>query len=229
MAKVSKWEKEFSDNFRPNLFEKLIKRLEVSRRDVISEILPKNGDTFIDIACGSGDTIFSIAKRFKYVVGLDIAKNRIKFAKEKTVRLGFKNVKFMNSDFDKGLPLRDKTADIVLCEASLSYFYDLNFILSEVARILKPSGRFVIEVPNYAFFTRRLALLFGFMPKTSSFLGPEDGGALHYFTYASLKETLAQNGFKIELKTNSGVLPSLRKIYPDLLAGDIIYLCKKQK
>ena len=227
IGKATIWEDKFSDNFKPNILETLVKKFEVSRRDVIRNLLPKNGGVLLDIACGSGETILSVVSRFDKIIGLDISKKRIGVARKRALLL--KNVEFINYDFDKGIPLKNKSVDFVICEASLSYFYDLNYVFSEVSRVLKPSGRFIIEVPNYAFLTRRLALFFGKMPKTSSFLGWQDGGALHYFNYQTLKTIIEENGFKVITKTNSGVLPEIRRIYPELLAGDIIYVCKKLK
>ena len=50
---------------------------------------------------------------------------------------------------------------------------------------------------------------------------------IHYFTYQSLKDLLAENGFSVTQAECSGVLPQVRKILPSLLASDIIYKAVK--
>ena len=216
------WEKNFSNNFKPSFWIKILKRFEKYREDVIISLLPKKGNSIVDLACGDGELLFKIADRFNNLIGLDIARNRITNAGKKAVRI--KNVKFIFrvADLDEGIPLNSGSADIVICQSAISYFYDTEYFISEVVRVLKRGGIFILETPNYAFLTRRISLLFGNLPKTSSFLGYGDGGALHYFAYATLRDVLNKNGFKVIRETNSGILPSLRRIWPELLAGDII-------
>lgn len=223
------WEQKFSDNFRPGLFEKFVKKFELSRVDAINEIIDSDSDVVVDIACGDGVTLQKVSSKFNKVIGLDIATNRIESAREKFRRLGVTGSEFKVCDIDKGIPLKDGMCDYVVCEASFGYFYDLDFVLTEIYRILKKNGKFIVQVPNYAFLLRRIALMFGQMPKTSSFPGTGDGGALHYFTYASLNELLLENKFKVSKISSSGVMASIRKFYPSLLAPDIIYLCTKLK
>jgi hypothetical protein len=71
--------------------------------------------------------------------------------------------------------------------------------------------------------------MLGRLPKISSFKGFGDGGMLHYFTYDVLAELLVAQGFEITQATNSGVLAGLRKLWPSLLAPDIIYLATKKE
>ncbi len=226
--KLSIWEEKFSDNYSPSFFEKIIKSLEINRADVISSLLPQKSRLLVDIACGSGDTSIKLASRFDKVYGFDIARNRILKGNLKAKKMGYKNVVLRVTDINKGIPLKEKTASVVICEASLGCFYLPDFVLSEVHRILKKNGQFLVEVPNYAFFTRRVALLLGRLPKTSSFPGWGDGGTLHYFTYDSLAGLLEKAGFEVKEQTNSGVLPNLRKLRPQILAGDMIFKAIKK-
>lgn len=222
------WEKKFSDNFKPDLWVRILCRLEVYRQDVIVSLLPKKADTLVDLACGNGELLFKAAERFEKLIGFDIAQNRITKAQKLIPKTVSKKFVFQKTDLDKGIPLESNTVDAVTCEASLSYFYDVEFILSEIKRILKPGGAFIVQVPNYAFLPRRIALLLGRLPRTSSFPGFGDGGGRHYFTYEILKDLLEKEGFAITAQTNSGVFPAIRRVWPQLLSGDIIYKAEKK-
>ncbi len=213
------WEKKFSDNYKATFLTSLIKRFESYRQDVMISLLPEKGNVLLDLACGDGDLLFKVKDRFAKLVGFDIARNRIANAQKKLKGL---NCILKVTDLDNGIPLEKESIDVVVCEASLQYFYDVEFILKEIHRSLKKGGIFIVQVPNLAYLPRRLSLLLGSLPKTSSFSGFGDGGALHYFTYSELELLLNSIGFRIDEKTNSGVLANLRKIYQKLLAGDII-------
>lgn len=215
------WEEKFSDNYNPGLFIKIIKKIERFRRDEMISMLPESGKTFVDLACGDGDFIKQVEGRFDNLIGYDIARNRINNAKD--ILKGNKKVLLEVRNLDNGIPLHDDSVDVVVCEASLSYFNDISYILEEVRRILKKNGVFIVQVPNYAFLPRRVALLLGKLPTTSNFSGFGDGGAKHYFTTATLKKLFESNGFNVSAISNSGVFASIRKIRPQLLAGDMIF------
>jgi len=109
----------------------------------------------------------------------------------------------------------------------IQYLFDPEEFLREIARILSPSGSFVLEVPNMAYLPQRLRLLVGKPIQTSlSSLGI-DGGNLHYFTVRTIKQLLRTAGFKIRRVTGSGVLAPLRSWWVSLLSGDIVILAEK--
>ena len=208
------------------VLEKFVRKFEVHRSDVIKKLMPHRGKVLLDLACGNGDFLFSQETKFKKLIGLDISSNRIAEAK-KLFKANKNQLQTVVRDLDRGIPLENSTVDVVVCEASLAYFMNPEFVIQEVHRVLKNNGILIIQIGNYAFILRRLALLFGNLPKISSFKGFGDGGMIHYFTYQSLKDLLAENGFSVTQAECSGVLPQVRKILPSLLASDIIYKAVK--
>ncbi len=226
-TKKTIFEKDFADNFQPNALERLIQMFEVRRSVVMSRLLPKKVSVLVDLACGDGTFLSQNATHFSRGYGFDISEKRIGNAKKALKEFGKKMI-FKAYDLDKGIPLKSKSVDTVVCEASLSYFVRPDFVVKEIHRVLKKNGAFIVQIGNYAFLTRRVALLFGQLPKVSSFTGFGDGGMLHYFTYRSLRELLTEKGFDIEVETNSGVVASARKIWPELFAGDVIYKAVKR-
>lgn len=221
------WEEQFSDNYKPGFVEKIVKSIEKYRQDVMIGMLPSSGKVILDLACGDGDFLRAVSNRFERLIGFDIARNRIENAIKKLKDIYGKKVVLKIVDLDHGIPLENGTIDTVVCEASLSYFSDIPFILAEVKRVLKKGGIFVFQVPNYAFLPRRVSLLLGNLPKTSNFPGYGDGGAKNYFTYDEIARLIKDAGLEIEDIGNSGVLHWVRKIRPQILAGDIIMKVRK--
>lgn len=202
-------------------------KLEKHREEVVFELLPK-GEGLLELACGAGNLALRAAERFKEVVGLDVSRNQIQRAQRKANRNKTKNVKFLIADVNGGLPFANKSFDTVTAVAALAHFYDPIFVVSEVARVLKKGGTFILQVPNVAYLPRRLALLFGKLPRVSTSDFGWDGGHLHYFTEAEVLRLLNKNGFETIKVLCSGVLAKIRSIYPSLFGGDLIFVCKKK-
>jgi ubiquinone/menaquinone biosynthesis C-methylase UbiE len=226
-SKVETFVQDYGSNFQPSWLEKMIIKHELPRQKVIEKFLPSSGQVLVDLACGDGQFLAKQKTQFKTLIGFDISEVRIKKAKQLLKEASHRAV-LKVVDLDEGIPLDDKTADVVVCEASLSCFIRPDKVIEEVHRVLKKNGVFIVQIGNYAYLTRRLALLAGNLPKISSFKGFGDGGMLHHFTYASLKELLEEKKFKVTAQANSGVGAQLRKIWPELLAADIIYQAQKK-
>ncbi len=220
--KKSLFESSFSDNFKPSLLEKLVIKFEKNRSDVISELIGEASGTLLDLACGDGNLLFKNSYKFKNLIGIDISEKRIRNAKSK-LRDIKRNTKLFSHDLDTSIPLESSSVDVAVCEASIGCLVRPESFLKEVHRILKKDGIFIVQIGNYAFISRRIALLFGTLPKISSFKGFGDGGMLHYFTFNSLKELLIDNHFKILKMSNSGILSRIRMLLPSILSSDIIY------
>lgn len=217
----------FDYDYRPGILERFVTKFEDNRTDVMYRLIRTKKGVFVDLACGDGQFLNMVKGRFKALYGFDISRSRINNAKKKFK--DYKKVKLAIKDLDQGVPLMNSSVDTVVCEASLAYFIRPDLLIGEVSRVLKPGGEFIVQIANYAYLPRRLALLFGKLPKTTPVKGFGDGGMIHHFTYASLKELLGINSFKITNKENSGILAKYRKIWQELLASDIIYRSVKIK
>ena len=204
-----------------NYWYQKLKKFEKHRREAVIELLPQEGNKILDVACGSGELINQVAKRFNQLWGIDVDEKRIEKAEKETQKIGLKNVNFQVVDVNQGLPFKDEYFDIVTAVAALAYFFDLHFAVKEMKRILGKGGVLVIEVPNLAYLLRRMSLFLGKQPWVSDGEG-WDGGHLHYFTQGSLKKLLEDSGFKIVKTTGSGIFADLRNWYPSLLCGDLI-------
>jgi SAM-dependent methyltransferase len=96
--------------------------------------------------------------------------------------------------------------DAILAIALIEHLIDPFAALRECRRLLNPGGLVYIDTPNVAKWTRRIKLLRGHFPSTSSLneglddyegraLSVHDDGHLHYFTYASLEGYLRRVDF----------------------------------
>lgn len=226
-SKKQLYEDVYSDNFRPSLLEKLVIKFENNRSDIITSLLPEKGNVFLDLACGDGNFILKNHKRFTSLIGIDISNKRIKNAKKKLKKIASK-IKLITHDLDNGIPLENSSVDVIVCEASIGCLIRPDVFLSEIHRVLKKNGIFIVQIGNYAFISRRIALLFGLLPKISSFKGFGDGGMIHYFTFSSLKRLLIEHNFKILARSNSGIFSRARMIWPSLLSSDIIFKVEKK-
>ena len=116
--------------------------------DEIIKSLDLQGDeTVLDIAAGTGEpglTIASILKSGK-VISTDLSEGMMDVAKENAQKRGLKNFETKVCDVTE-LPFDDETFDAVSCRFGFMFFPDMQLAANEIARVLKPAGRFAISV-----------------------------------------------------------------------------------
>jgi len=98
------------------------------------------GDQVLDLGCGNGATVERLVSLYQLqATGLD--------ASERLLELG--NHKHPGLDLIRGvgeeLPFEADHMDGILCECTLSVMDDLDQVLKEIFRVLKPGGRLVIQ------------------------------------------------------------------------------------
>lgn len=99
----------------------------------------------LDVATGTGDIAFVLAKRSKDVTGVDISSDMITQAKAKVA----KNPKFLVHDAHD-LGLRRGGFDLVTCCNGLLVMKDPAKALKEMRRVLKNGGKLVTITHSYA-------------------------------------------------------------------------------
>jgi len=207
------------------LHDKLTK-YEITRKDVALKLSPKNVSAVLDIGCDEGELL----RRFKEdnpktnIFGIDVCKKSVETCKEK-----FKDFKknFSFQNIDDGLTFENEKFDLIFMIATLEHVFDPIFAIKEVARIIKPGGVFILEVPNIVFLPYRLKFLFGIRPRTSWGYG-WDGGHIGYFTRKDLQKALKEENFIIEKTTGSGIFLNFRNWWGSLLLPNIIIKARKE-
>lgn len=125
---------------------------------VSSEIHSKGGDLKIlvdmayttgeeevlDVATGGGHTANTFAPLVRQVTAMDLTPEML-IAAEKFIKgNGHENVQFIEGDAEK-MPLSDDSFDIVTCRIAPHHFPHLENFISEVYRVLKPGGQFLLD------------------------------------------------------------------------------------
>ena len=94
------------------------------------------GDRVLDLACGTGDIVFTAAGRARRGIGLDITHRMLQLASAK--RPG--NVSLVTGDM-LSLPFGDARFDVVTTGYGLRNVPDLRQAIQEIRRVLSPGGR----------------------------------------------------------------------------------------
>jgi SAM-dependent methyltransferase len=147
---------------------------------------PQSEYKILDIGCSRGFDLMNIKDKTGYMFdmhGIEIFKESIKSARKNGI-----NVKEIDIEREP-LSYPDNTFDIIIANQVLEHTKELFWICSEVRRILKPGGLFIIGVPNLAALHNRVLLLFGKQPSSIRVLGTHVRG----FTIGGLKEFCEAN------------------------------------
>lgn len=105
----------------------------------------KKGEAVLDLACGEGFFSRACAKAGAKVVGADIAKELIGKAKQQG------GAEFVVAPSNKLSFAKGRSFDTVVCVLALQNIEDLAGTVKEVARVLRPGGRFVMVLNHPTF------------------------------------------------------------------------------
>jgi ubiquinone/menaquinone biosynthesis methyltransferase len=111
------------------------------KRTLIKMLDLKGQESALDLACGTGDITFSLARSASRAVGLDITQGMLDIAERKRRELGIENASFHRADIMR-IPFPDNTFDCVTGGYALRNVPDVAGALAEILRVLKPGGRF---------------------------------------------------------------------------------------
>lgn len=113
-----------------------------------SSISINSEDIVLDIGCGSGVQLREIgAMKCKLAVGIDLNRNALKFAKNKSIA----NTDFIIADAEH-LPIKTNSITKVVCSQVIEHLPNPSLLIAENNRILKTDGEIVITTPNEASF-----------------------------------------------------------------------------
>jgi SAM-dependent methyltransferase len=116
----------------------------VRAMDVVAEM--PDGSAILDVPCGGGITAARLrdGQRSRYVAA-DISSSMLERARRRVGRSGGPNVEFVECDIT-GMPFANGEFDLVVCFSGLHCLPDPGAALVEIARCLRPGGRFVADV-----------------------------------------------------------------------------------
>lgn len=142
------------------------------RKKVLALVAAKNPETILDIATGTGDLAILMAKTAaKKIIGLDLSAGMLEVGKKKIEEKHLTDKIEMVLGDSENIPYGDNHFDAITVSFGIRNFENLEKGLSEILRVLKPNGIFVIletSVPEktpfkqgYNFYTKHVLPLIG--------------------------------------------------------------------
>ncbi len=98
----------------------------------------------LDVATGGGHTAIAIAPLVAGMVALDLTPEMLEAARGFAGERGAAGIEFVLGDAE-ALPFPDESFDLVTCRIAAHHFPDIQKFADEVARVLRPGGRFVLQ------------------------------------------------------------------------------------
>lgn len=142
------------------------------RKKVVEIIGASNPDSILDIATGTGDLAINLAQtKASKIVGLDISEGMLNVGRNKIKKLQLSNsIEMVLGDAEK-IPFEENSFDTVTVAFGVRNFEDLEKGLSEIYRVLKIGGTFVVletSIPTktpykqgYQFYSKNILPLIG--------------------------------------------------------------------
>lgn len=158
----------------------------------------EKGIKILDLGCGSGRHTTYLADKGFEVTGTDSAQKGMaittKFLNEKKL-----NADLVCKDFYEGLPFQDNTFDCIISTQAIHHnrLYEIEKLIKEIKRVLKPEGKIFITVPKIKDISHKEPLEIEkntFIPTK----GYEQGVVHHYFDIPEIKEMFSD--FEVEIK-----------------------------
>ncbi|WP_422090333.1 bifunctional demethylmenaquinone methyltransferase/2-methoxy-6-polyprenyl-1,4-benzoquinol methylase UbiE [Tenacibaculum ovolyticum] len=115
------------------------------RKKVVKLIGENNPQQILDIATGTGDLALMMAKlNPKKIVGLDISAGMLEVGKQKIAKANLSDKIEMIVGDSENIPFDDNTFDAITVSFGVRNFENLDKGLTEIYRVLKPGGKFVV-------------------------------------------------------------------------------------
>ncbi|MDI6903838.1 MAG: methyltransferase domain-containing protein [Methanocellales archaeon] len=199
-------------------------------RERFKKIISEVGESCIvlDLGCGSGILAEFLSEYNRYV-GLDINKEYLRNLHSKKIDVVLGTAEC--------LPFTHSVFDSVICAEVLEHVFNPKFVLMNIYKVLKDSGKVIVSIPNIAYWDYRKELLFGRFPENKSKIYPPEH--IRFFTKDDILWLLRNTGFeciKVDIVRNrvplQYLLPKfvqdkLCHYFPTLMAWQFIVVAKK--
>jgi arsenite methyltransferase len=105
------------------------------------------GETVLDLGSGAGADVLISARRVGptgRAIGLDMTDEMLALARANAADAGVGNADFVKGYIEE-IPLPDASVDVVISNCVINLAADKTRVLCEVARVLRPGGRFAVS------------------------------------------------------------------------------------
>ena len=115
------------------------------RKKVVKLVKDTNPETILDIATGTGDLAINLSEtNANKIIGLDISDGMLEVGRQKIKKKELNTTIEMILGDSEDLPFKDNTFDAITVAFGVRNFEHLDKGLTEILRVLKPNGIFVI-------------------------------------------------------------------------------------
>jgi demethylmenaquinone methyltransferase / 2-methoxy-6-polyprenyl-1,4-benzoquinol methylase len=190
------------------------------RRRAIALLAPPHGGRVLDLCCGTGDVVFHLLRvdPTLEVTGIDFCAPMLQRAHERAHRAAPGAPVFVEGDV-MTLPFEDASFEGATMGFSLRNVVDVDAVLREVLRVLKPGARFVnldvSKAPNKLWKRMFDAYFYGVVPLVGGLVG----GSRKAYTY--LPNSLTHHPNAIELRDRFASAGFADSGYAPLMGGAI--------
>ena len=163
----------------------LPERFEERRELLLADVIA--GQRVLDLGCGDGRFSAALVGAGVGVVGVDVAAEALRRAREHAPE-----AEFVQVDEGSPLPFADASFDLVWCGETLEHVVDVALLLGEVRRVLVAGGMLLATTPNHARLVVAYEALAG--GPLERRLDPRSDH-LRFFTARTLRDLLSGAGF----------------------------------
>jgi 2-polyprenyl-6-hydroxyphenyl methylase / 3-demethylubiquinone-9 3-methyltransferase len=107
---------------------------------------PRDGRVLLDVGCGGGFLTEEFAKHGYQVTGLDPSPHLVETGRAHAQLAGL-DIRYL-AGYGEKLPFPAASFDLVTCCDVLEHVDELGPVVAEIARVLKPGGRFLFDTIN---------------------------------------------------------------------------------
>jgi 2-polyprenyl-6-hydroxyphenyl methylase/3-demethylubiquinone-9 3-methyltransferase len=121
-------------------------------KNVLSKVKKIKGVSILDVGCGGGLLAECFAREGAAVTGIDLSRASL-FAARRHARASSIEIDYVNAAAGS-FPFMDGVFDAVVSSDFLEHVSDLDRVIGESARVLKPAGVFMYETINRTIMSR---------------------------------------------------------------------------
>lgn len=195
--------------------------------------LTKEGGRLLEIGCGTGSVMATLALQFNQLIGTELSDVRTQSAKQRWQHIP--NLTFLNATIEELLAKNDESFDCIIWADVVEHVVDVIGTMKQLAQLSHVGTQLITVTPNIAYLPRRVKALQGYAPATSVHYDRNegfaknpyetiirDGGHLHYFSFSQLETLYRVAGFEPEIRLGIGNrFGKLRDVWPTLLSGAV--------
>ncbi|GIG63134.1 hypothetical protein Lfu02_75060 [Longispora fulva] len=169
-----------------------------------SELLRRYSDSdslALDVGCANGLYAIQAAPHYRHVTGVDLNDEVLQSGRDRLAELEISNVE-LRQENAKALPFGDNSFDMAYSFAVLSVVPEDRPILQEIARVVRPGGRVVLDMAGSQH------------PSSEYFkaLWADQGVPYNAYRYQELRQLLGQVGLVPERVYGFGVMEIWRSL-----------------